>query len=41
MSHNYLFETYAYIQQRLTEAQHRLTQADDDPDGKQYAAVQV
>lgn len=41
MSHNYLFDTYAYIQQRLTEAQHRLTQADDDPDGKQYAAGQV
>ena len=41
MSHNYLFDTYAYIQQRLAEAQRRLTQADDNPNGKQYAAGQV
>ncbi len=41
MSHNYLFDTYAYIQQRLDETQHRLEQADDNPHGEPYAAGQV
>lgn len=41
MSHNYLLDTYAYIQQRLDETQPRLEQADDNPHGKPYAAGQV
>jgi hypothetical protein len=41
MSHNYLFDTYAYIQQRLAEAKEKLTQADDDPNDKQYAAGRI
>lgn len=41
MSHNYLLDTYTFIQQRLAEAQHRLERADDNPHGKPYAAGQV
>jgi hypothetical protein len=41
MSHDYLLDTYAYIQQRLTEAQRRFNQANDEPHGKSYAAGQV
>ncbi|MGD8847610.1 MAG: hypothetical protein PVI54_18965 [Desulfobacteraceae bacterium] len=41
MSHNYLFDTFTYIQQRLAEAKQRLEQADDDPHGKPYVASQV
>jgi hypothetical protein len=40
MSHNYLFDTYAYIHQRLTEIQGGLQQADDDPYEMSYAAGQ-
>jgi hypothetical protein len=41
MSHNYLLDTYAYIEQRLAEANRRLERADDDPHGQPYAAGQV
>lgn len=41
MSHDYLLDTYAYIQQRLAEAQRRLKQAAGDPHGKPYTAGQI
>jgi hypothetical protein len=38
---SYLFDTYAYIQQRLTEAQRRLERVDDQPHDKSHAAGQI
>lgn len=41
MSHNYLLDTYDYIQQRLTEVRGRLNRAGDEAHAKPYAAGQI
>ncbi len=41
MSHNYLLDTYQYLQQRLNEIQPRLTADDADHNTKQYVAGQI
>lgn len=41
MSHDYLLDTYAHIQQRLAEVQRKLSQADDEPQDKSYTTGQV
>jgi hypothetical protein len=41
MSHNYLFDTYGYLQQRLNEIHHRLTSSQGDPHHKQYTAGRI
>ncbi len=41
MSHNYLLETYTFIEQRLARARATLTHADDDSYDRQYASGQI
>lgn len=41
MSHDYLLDTYTFIQQRLDEVQQQLTDADADQRTKLYAAGQI
>ncbi len=41
MSHNYLFDTYQYLQRRLDDIKPRLTGKDADPATRSYAAGQI
>ena len=41
MSHNYLLDTYTYLQKRLDAIQPQLTAADATQHDKQYAAGQI
>jgi gamma-glutamyl-gamma-aminobutyrate hydrolase PuuD len=41
MSHDYLFDTYRYLRQRLDDIQPRLTGGDADPAARSYAAGQL
>ncbi len=41
MSHNYLFDTYQYLKQRLDEINPRLADPAADPATRSYAAGQI
>ena len=41
MSHNYLFDTYQYLEQRLEEINPRLADPAADPATRSYAAGQI
>ena len=41
MSHNYLFDTYRYMRQRLDQIKPQLTGEDAGPTDRSYAAGQI
>lgn len=41
MSHNYLFDTYRFFQERLDHIKPHLTGAEEDQHSKAYAAGQI
>lgn len=41
MAHDYLLETYTYIEQRLSRARRKLVNAQESPYDRQYASGQV
>jgi hypothetical protein len=41
MAHDYLLETYTYIEQRLTRAKQKLVDTRENPYDRQYASGQV
>ncbi len=41
MSYSYLFDMYAYIDQRLAKARRQLIDTGQDPQGKQFAAGRI